>query len=222
MNFKFTELIKGILIIGSYFILQIVLTIPFVFLLKETNTLYLFVFLGLAIIYLTFYKDTLLDNLKDFKRNYKKILKTTIKYWIIGLGIMIISSSIISSFKIPTSINQDINVELFKSGPIRQSICAIILAPIIEELVFRNSFKKFTNNPMIFALTTGLLFGLIHITSSINSAKDLIMLIHLIPYSAVGIAFGYAYKKNNDNIIGTMIVHGLHNTIAVLEILILL
>jgi membrane protease YdiL (CAAX protease family) len=135
---------------------------------------------------------------------------------------MVVSSFVIGLFNIPTSDNQNTNIELFKQAPIIQSLCAIIFAPIIEELVFRHSFRKFTSNPIIFALTTGLIFGFVHITSSLTSLKDLIMFVHLIPYSAVGIAFGYAYKKNNDNIIGTMLIHSIHNIIAVIEILVLL
>jgi membrane protease YdiL (CAAX protease family) len=45
------------------------------------------------------------------------------------------------------------------------------------------------------------------------------MLLHIIPYSAVGVAFGYAYKEHN-NIIGTMLIHAIHNTIAIIEIII--
>ena len=226
MKFNFKELIKVISVIGLYFILQIILTIPFVFLLEDNkisiNTTYLFVYLGLAIIFIFIYRKSLTENLKDFKKNYKSILKSTLKYWALGLAIMIVSSLVISLFNIPTSDNQNTNIELFKQAPIIQSMCAIIFAPIIEELVFRHSFRNFTNKPIVFALTTGLIFGFVHITSSITNIKDLIMFVHLIPYSAVGIAFGYAYKKNKDNIIGTMIIHSMHNIIAVIEILVLL
>ena len=135
---------------------------------------------------------------------------------------MLVSSIVINQFNINTTNNQDANINLFIQAPILQAICAIILAPIIEELVFRRSFKDFTTNPIIFSLTTGLIFGLVHITSSLTSPQDLIMFVHLIPYSSVGIALGYAYKKNNNNIIGTMLIHALHNTIAIIEILILL
>lgn len=226
MKFNFKELIKGISVIGLYFILQIILSIPFVFLLEDKrisiNTAYLFIYLGLAIIFILIYKKSLKENIQNFKKNYKNILKSTLKYWALGLAIMIVSSLVISLFNIPTSDNQNTNIELFKQAPIIQSICAIIFAPIIEELVFRHSFRNFTNKPIVFALTTGLIFGFVHITSSITSIKDLIMFVHLIPYSAVGIALGYAYKKNKDNIIGTMIIHSMHNIIAVIEILVLL
>lgn len=225
MKFNFKELIKGILVICSYFILQFIFIIPFVFLLLNDkiseSTLYIFVFLGMAITYLVTYRKSLKEDFIHFKKNYKSILKTTTKYYLIGLGIMLVSGIIIGLIGIEESTNQNTNIDLFKQAPIIQSIIAIILAPIIEELVFRRSFKNFTNNKLLFALTTGLIFGGIHVVSSINSLKDLIMLIHLIPYSSVGIAFGYAYKEHN-NIIGTMLIHSLHNSIAIIEILLLL
>lgn len=226
MEIKAKELVKGVLVICLYFVLQIILATPFIFLLENKkiseNVLYLIVYTGLAIIFSIIYRKTLIENIKDFKKNYKTILKSTLKYWLLGLLLMLVSSVVINQFNINTTNNQDANINLFIQAPILQAICAIILAPIIEELVFRRSFKDFTTNPIIFSLTTGLIFGLVHITSSLTSPQDLIMFVHLIPYSSVGIALGYAYKKNNNNIIGTMLIHALHNTIAIIEILILL
>ena len=226
MEIKVKELVKGVLVICLYFVLQIILATPFIFLLENKkiseNVLYLIVYTGLAIIFSIIYRKTLIENIKDFKKNYKTILKSTLKYWLLGLLLMLVSSVVINQFNINTTNNQDANINLFIQAPILQAICAIILAPIIEELVFRRSFKDFTTNPIIFSLTTGLIFGLVHITSSLTSPQDLIMFVHLIPYSSVGIALGYAYKKNNNNIIGTMLIHALHNTIAIIEILILL
>lgn len=225
MKFNFKEFAKGILVICSYFILQFILIMPFAFLLTKNqiseNTVYLFVFSGMTITYIIAYRKSLLKDFKEFKSNYKKILKTTAKYWLIGLAIMLISSIIIGMLGISDSVNQDANIELFKNSPIMQAIIAIILAPIIEEIVFRRSFKDFTNNKILFAIVTGLIFGGIHVITSITNIKDLIMLIHLIPYSSVGIALGLAYKEHN-NIIGTMTMHGIHNIIAIIEILFLI
>ena len=134
---------------------------------------------------------------------------------------MLLSSMILTSLNIGTATNQEQNISLFKNAPIMQSLIAIILAPIIEELVFRRSFKDFSNNKHIYAITTGLIFGGIHVVSSLTSLQDLPMILHIIPYSTVGIAFGYAYKKHN-NILGTMLIHALHNTIAIIEIFMLL
>ena len=152
MKFNFKELIKGISVIGLYFILQIILSIPFVFLLENKrisiNTAYLFIYLGLAIIFILIYKKSLKENIQNFKKNYKNILKSTLKYWALGLAIMIVSSLVISLFSIPTSDNQNTNIELFKQAPIIQSICAIIFAPIIETTK-RTSCKRSTRPALV-------------------------------------------------------------------------
>lgn len=225
MKFDFKEFIKGIIVICSYFLIQVIYCMPFSYLLIKNkiseSTVYFFVFIGMAITYIVYYRKSLLNDLKDLKKNYKTIFKTTIKYWLIGFGLMILSSMILTSLNIGTAANQEQNISLFKNAPIIQSLIAIILAPITEELVFRRSFKNFTDNKHIFAITTGLIFGGIHVVSSLTSLKNLPMILHIIPYSAVGIAFGYAYKKHN-NILGTMLIHALHNTIAIIEIFMLL
>ena len=225
MEFNLKELIKGFLVICSYFVLQVILATPFIFFIEKKiisyNTSLLFIYIGLTIIYLLAYRKNIIEDLKDFKKNYKHILKRTIKYWLIGLIIMILSTYVINLFNVPVNDNQESNISFFKEAPLIQATCSIILAPIIEELVFRRSFKNFTNNPILFGLVTGLLFGFVHIISSLTGPQDLIMFAHLIPYSAVGIAFGYVYKEHN-NIIGTMLIHSLHNLIAIIEIIILL
>ena len=133
---------------------------------------------------------------------------------------MIVSSYIIGFLSIPTNTtNQEANITMLKTIPIAEILIAVLFAPITEELVFRKSLNKFTNNPHIYAFTTGLLFAAIHLISSIKSINDLIMIIHIIPYSAVGIAFGYAYKKTN-NIYGTIVLHSIHNAISLLIIII--
>ena len=225
MKLDFKELFKGILVICSYFLIQVIYCMPFIFLYEQNkiseSTVYLIVFIGLAITYLIAYRKTITEDLKDFKKNYKKILKSTAKYWLIGFIARLISSTILVSMNIGTATNQEQNINLFREAPILQGITAIILAPIIEELVFRRSLKEFTNNKWLFALVTGLIFGGIHVVSSITSIKDLYMILHIIPYSTVGIALGYAYKEHN-NIIGTMTLHAFHNIIAVIEILIII
>ena len=222
MKFNFKELIKGLAVICSYFILQIIYCMPFLFLYNEKkiseNTLYIIVFTCMIVTYVIAYRKTLSKDFKDFKENYKTILKTTAKYWLMGLGIMIISSLFIGLLGLENATNQEQNITLFKNEPITQAILAILLAPILEEIVFRKSFQNFTNNKILFALVTGLIFGGIHVVSSITSIKDIGMILHIIPYSSVGIMLGYAYKEHN-NILGTITIHALHNFIGIIEIM---
>ena len=89
------------------------------------------------------------------------------------------------------------------------SIIAIgILAPIIEELTFRKAFREVFTNKTLFVLASGLIFGGLHVILSLNSLWDLF---YIIPYSSLGIAFGYMYQKT-DNIYTSIIMHIFHNT----------
>lgn len=213
------KLKKGILIICSYLVLSIILQIPFLFL--PEKLFYLFTYLSLAIIYIIYFKNDLKQELISLKKNYKTILKTTFKYWLIGLSIMIISSFIINFLNIPSNTtNQETNITLLQRMPIIATIIMAILAPITEELVFRKGLHKFTTNKHTYAITSGIIFASIHLISSFTSLSDIIMIIHLIPYSAVGIAFGYAYHKT-DNIYGTIIFHTIHNLLSILQLILI-
>lgn len=219
-----TELIKGILIIFLYFFIASIISIPFSFLLEKSiisySTANLLLYLFISIFFSLIYIKDLIKDFKSFKKDYKNILKITLSFWIKGVFIMLLSSLIINLFSIDINANQAANIEQLKEMPIVEIICATIFAPIIEELVFRRGLKNFTSNKHIYALSSGIIFGFLHVMSSLSGINSLIMLVYLIPYSALGIAFAYAYEKT-DNIYGVMLIHGLHNAISLLEIIIL-
>lgn len=213
------ELLKGIGIIFSYLFVGVILNISFSFIKNEKISFFLLYF-GLALIFGIIYLKDLKNDFKSFKNNYKSILKTTFIYWLIGLIIMIISSNIIKFIGISEIVNQSENIDYFKKMPIVYSIVVITLVPLIEELVFRRSLKYSSSNKHIYAFISGFIFALLHITSSLTNFNNLILLLYLIPYGAVSIAFGYSYKKTN-NIYGTIIIHSIHNLISLIEVIIL-
>lgn len=213
-NINFKELLKGLMIIALYFFLGELLSIPFLFLYKQKilnlEIANLLLYISLTIIFTIIYFKDLKSDLKIFFKKPKEILKIGFNYWIKGLFIMMLSSFIFNIIGIGTSINQEQNIELLKSMPLYEIISAVMLAPILEELVFRRSLKYAFKNNYIYAYTVGLIFGFIHITTSLSSP---IMLLLIIPYSAMGIAFGFTYKKTN-NIFSTITIHMLHNAIS--------
>lgn len=216
------ETIKGILIILSYFILPTIIYMPF-YLLQERKIIgyqlaMILTYILICIFYCYLYRKCLKKDLIIFKDNYKVILKSSIKYWLIGLIIMIISSTLIDYFNIIPNTNQENNINTLKNYPMYEIICAVFIVPIIEEIIFRLSLKKGLKNKHLFAIFTGLTFAFMHILSSLN---NLTSLIYLIPFGAVGISFGYAYYKTN-NIYGTIITHSIHNAISLIQIFILL
>ena len=169
------------------------------------------------LIFIVLYHKDLLKDFNDLKKNFKKYLPLTLKYWFIGYIIMIISNVIIT-FILNKQIsgNEEIIRNYLKISPILIALDAIIHAPFTEELTFRKSIKDFINNKYIYIIISGFLFGFMHIISHIHNISDLV---YLIPYSAVGISFAITYYKTN-NIFPTMIMHGVHNTLALLLYLI--
>lgn len=221
------ELLKSIGIICLYFLLQLVLSLIYILLTELKILPYsecignFFIYLVLVTIISLIYIKTLIKDFKDFKKNYKTILKTTLNYWLKGLFISYGGSILITMLKLPEVTNQQAIIELIKENFILASIMTIILAPITEELFFRRGLKKFTNNKHLYAITSGLIFGGLHIITSIHGLSDLPMLLYIIPYSSLGIAFAYSYFKT-DNIYGTICVHSIHNAITTILVLITL
>ena len=221
-NINSKEILKGSIIIVLYFLIPNLLSIPFLFFNIDNkellnNIMLISVYFLTSLFFIYIYRKDIKANLKDFKKNYKELLKLALNYWLKGLFIMITCSFIFSIIGLGNSTNETQNIELIKQYPIAQITCAVLFGPIIEELVFRRSLKNVTNNIHLYSIFTGLLFGFMHVASSLSSP---IMIIYLIPYSALGIAFGYVYKKT-DNIFTCLSMHILHNTITIIQILIL-
>lgn len=221
-NSEFKDMLTGL---GVFFLYLIMMSSPNEFLLlfgKNYNNLSL---LGKQV-YLTLYECFLLSiivfiyrkdvipNFKDYIKNIISYLKKYIKYWFIIIVLMILSSELITMFTTTnTSENQRIIIEEFKKVPIYMLIATILIAPILEELVFRLSFKKiFKHTNILFILFSGFMFGFIHVIGSLTSLIDLLF---IIPYSIPGFIFAYTYSKSN-NIFVPISIHLLHNLIMLL------
>lgn len=219
-----TELVKGIIIVLSYLLMTAILMIPFSFLVSfkiiNETLANIGIYLSLAIIYSLIYRKTLITDFKKLKENYKNILKISAIYWLIGFIIMFFSSLVITHFHIESNLNQATNMEMLKNMPVAEILCACLFAPITEELIFRVGFKNISSNKHIYAFISGLLFAFLHVISSLSDSSSLIMLIYLIPYGALGVAFGYAYRKT-DNIYGTITMHILHNILSILQLVLI-
>ena len=111
--------------------------------------------------------------------------------------------------------NEEAVREMIKLSPITMAFEVAIYAPIVEELIFRDSIKKITNHKYIYPILSGLIFGGMHVIFSLNSTIDLL---YLLPYSALGIAFACLYRDTN-NIFSTIVIHSLHNLLALILVL---
>jgi membrane protease YdiL (CAAX protease family) len=143
------------------------------------------------------YRKDLTKDGKDFKENWKKYLKTGFNYWITGLIVMIISNIIIGSLS-PVSLpeNEQAIRDVLKVSPFFIIITSIIMAPIIEELIFRKAIREAVKNKILYITISGLIFGAFHI---LGAAQSLYSWLYIIPYAALGVSFAYTYIKT-DNI----------------------
>ena len=206
----------GLLAILIYFGINNYAALPFTLLGIDTESLsstfkYFYTLLLdfiIAVLLIIVFRKTLISNFKDMKKNHKQYFTTYIKYWFVALGIMMISNLFIMLFtNTDLSNNEQIIRQTFKQNPIYIFITAVILAPVIEELVFRQSFRNIITNNWLFIIISGLVFGSLHVITSYETPTDLL---YLIPYSAPGIIFAYTLVKSK-NIFVPMGLHFIHN-----------
>lgn len=150
-----------------------------------------------------------------FKKNFKEYIPKSLKYWGCGFAIMFVANIIINVIIMKgIAPNEEANREIINLYPLYSIISVCIIAPIIEELIFRLNFKNVIKKNIAFIIFTGILFGAMHIVSS----TSLIELIYIIPYSILGITFSKIYA-DTDNIFSSILAHALHNTITIIIIL---
>ena len=152
-------------------------------------------------------KKKLIENLKDIKKHFKEYYTKYLKIYAIALIIMMISNIFINQLTNAIPGNEETIRSTLNKAPIYMFFSAVIFAPFTEEMVFRNSIKNIITNKTAFIITSGLIFGGLHVIGNINTIYDLL---YIIPYSTPGIAFAYMLEKT-DNILVPMGIHFLHN-----------
>lgn len=152
----------------------------------------------------------------DFKNNFKK----SFKIYILGfLGMVLCNLFIITILKDISSNETQVREMLYKNI-ITSLINISILAPILEELVFRKSLSIIFKNKWVFIILSGLLFGSAHIlVNVIQGTFVLTDLIYILPYASLGCSFALM-DYNNKSVFPSIIIHSIHNTFTAVLLLI--
>lgn len=212
------QIIKGIIIFILFYLSSYIQLIPiYLFKLDIKNLsgnikvgLNMFSNIILLIILIIIYRKELYNEWKKFKTNLYANIDFGFKYWFIGLIVMFISNIFINIvLKNGQAANEQAVQEMISYAPLLMVINAGIIAPIIEEITFRKAFKNMIKNKWAFILTSGVIFGALHVVTSITSIIDLL---YIIPYSSLGIAFAYMYYKT-DTVYTSISMHMIHNTL---------
>ena len=158
------------------------------------------------------YRKELLEELKDFKTNFKKHISKNIILYLIGILLMGTLNVIISKITNQSlSENESQIREYIKNIPIYMIFSTVIYSPYIEELIFRKSLKNIFKFKYLFIILSGIIFGLAHITDPSNMTE----LLFSIPYIVMGIIFALIYSRTN-NIFTTITFHLCHNLILLI------
>ncbi|NMA50836.1 MAG: CPBP family intramembrane metalloprotease [Mollicutes bacterium] len=209
---KKTKIIYPFLIVFSFYILNSALN---TFLNTTDNKVITLLILCFLVFILTLiYKKQIINDLKRFiKSDYKHFFKF-FKYHLIGYTIMIFSSIIITLLVGGIAENEQFARQLVVKKPFYSFFLMCILAPYYEEILIRLNFKDFLKSKWTFILSTGLLFGLLHVIF-VNTYQQFLF---IIPYFAMGITFSLMYYDSN-NIFFPIIMHFINNLFSFIVIL---
>lgn len=221
--------ILGILAILTYFIFPILEIIPLQILgidSKQMPTvikaIYMLSYEMITLLVIMFIlKDKINRDWQDMKKNHYQYFKKYFKYWFLILGLMMLSNLFILALDPNSSSgNEDTIRSIFTQMPIYMYLSAVVIAPLLEELIFRLSIRNIIKSTdWLFILISGLVFGSLHVIGNIETWVDLL---YIFPYSMPGFIFAYILAKS-DNIFVSIGLHFIHNGILMsLQTLVLL
>ncbi|MBQ6686923.1 MAG: CPBP family intramembrane metalloprotease [Bacilli bacterium] len=212
----FKEIGKSLLVFLLYLGLVLILSNAFKNLIKSSNfwiSNLIAILVELIVLFVLFliYRKRIIVDFKEYKNNIKNIMSTSLKNWIIGLIVMLVSNVIISFITGNIANNEEMNRSLLVSTPLYAITAMVFIAPITEEIIFRLSPRKAFNKKMPYLIYSAIFFGAMHLLSS----TSLIELLYVIPYGALGFFFAKSYYETN-NIFSSISTHMIHNTVAVI------
>ena len=115
--------------------------------------------------------------------------------------------------------NQAVIENLAQAHPVIIVITSVILAPIVEELLFRGTIFGwlYELHPMIAHLGSAFLFGFVHIMDAVLSGNYQEWF-QIFAYFLMGAVLSFLYEKRN-NIYVPILSHMMNNLISILLVL---
>lgn len=160
------------------------------------------------------YKDSLVKDFKEFKKNYLKYLVKALGTFLVAFVLSLIVSSIINILTgLKNSTNEEIVQSYIANSPIISLISMGLFAPFVEEIVFRKThYDAFKYNKVLFIIASAVSFGMAHV---LFSATTLAEYSFVISYMILGGALAKCFA-DSDNYFPGFIVHMLNNVVLVI------
>ena len=142
--------------------------------------------------------------IKELKKIGKEIL--------MFIPFYLISALIITFFAVDKPANQTEIESTFYKSQISELIFAIILAPIIEEFIFRLLPSEFIKNKYLYIAVSSFIFAGMHVFGDPNPFY------YIKFYMLTSCYYGYRYYETKD-ILVSISLHSFHNLIAMLTLI---
>lgn len=210
MSFKIIAIYIGILIIFALFQAVYVRFDPGILSDADALSLFnsiinLFFYGSVLVVFLLVFKHYFNNQIKDCLNRKEKVLKIVVIGFFLMFAASIVANTILMLLGVTDTSQNQASLDEFSNGTLFEKISlfvfAVLLAPIVEELVFRKAvygiFERY--NYIIAIIISALFFGFMHV-----SGGDYIQIIY---YASLGGILGLLYHYSNNNIIVPMVVH---------------
>ena len=162
-----------------------------------------------CIILLIILKDDLKRDIKYYFKNFKVYFKFDIKLFVLSFLMGIIANIILITI---FNIQQPENEKIVRTYSLfTQIILGCLIAPFVEECIYRGLLKKFITNKYLFIIVSCVCFALIHV---FGREKNVIGFLNIFRYAIDGFLLAYNYQKTN-NLTSSIIMHIMLNTFSV-------
>lgn len=186
--------------------------------------IYLFIFV--VLIYLN--KDYIKSDYNKYSYQgdlTKNVLIFTFVSYVLSICAAYGQAQITAGLDISTSENQSTINSIFSylPGLLIFAPITIVIAPIVEELIFRKSFFNVFKNKWIALLISTFIFGTMHVTTTysllITKGYSVYNSLYYtfgfgLSYYAMGLSFGLSYIKSDKNILVPIAIHMANNFLA--------
>lgn len=156
------------------------------------------------------YFNGIKDDFNKLKKNFKKLYLKGAKIFIVGIILYTIVTALIVIF-IPSLTNDNANslLNIFDKTPFLLLISTVFYYPIVEELVFKKTFKDFLKKKWPFIIITATINGSFEIMLSYTTAVNLINIIPAVIFYGI---LSYVYY-DTDNVLVSISYRMIYNLI---------
>lgn len=215
-NQSYMKLFTSICVIVLYFIWPyFVNSILSLLGIKEPLSVYLTLVADfiLMIVIISIYFDGLRNDFKNLRNDFKKLILKGGKIFLVGFLLYTLVSSIFVIL-VPNAVNDNANslLNVFDKSPVFLFIITMFYYPIIEELVFKKTFKDVLKNKWFFIITTAIINASFEV---VLSYQNIYNLVNIIPTAVFYGMLSYIYYET-DNIFVSMGYRMIYNLIPFL------